>query len=59
MRGAKDVLAKELNRTVEVISPRMPQVNKPDMSSAWGLMDLAIRTEAPKKKGFFAKLFGK
>lgn len=59
MRGAKDVLAKELDRTVEVISPRMPQVNKPDMSSAWGLMDLAIRTEAPKRKGFFAKLFGK
>lgn len=58
IRGAKDVLSQSLGRNVEIVAPRLPQLNRPTLSSALGLLDLAINSEAPnKKKGFFAKLF--
>ncbi len=60
IRGAKDILAGHLGRNVEIVSPRMPQVNRPNLSSSWGLLNMAINNEEPAvKKGFFARLFKK
>lgn len=60
MRGAKEILSKLLARKVEIIQPKQPQLNSPHLSSSLGLIDMAINAMQPqKKKGFFAKLFGK
>ncbi len=60
MRGAKEILSKLLVRKVEIVYPKMPQLNSPHLSSSLGLIDMAINAMQPqKKKGFFAKLFGK
>ncbi len=57
IRGVKDILSQELSRPIEIVAPPMPQVDKPNLSSAWGVLDLAINNEKPTKKGFFARLF--
>ncbi len=59
IRGAKDAIANRVGREVEIVVPPYPQVNKPNLSSAWGLLDTAIKNDEPAKKGFFARLFGK
>lgn len=56
IRGAKDVLSQKLGRNVEIVTPKLPQVNKPDMSSSWGLLDMAIKNDEPVKMSFFEKL---
>ena len=56
IRGAKDVLSQKLGRNVEMVTPRLPQVNKPDMSSSWGLLDMAIKNDVPVKMSFFEKI---
>ncbi len=58
IRGAKEIIGKEIGRTVEIIAPKLPLMNKPELSSALGLLDMAIN-DAPAPKGFFAKLFKK
>ncbi len=60
IRGARDILSAHLGRDVEVVSPRLPQVGRPNLSSSWGLLNMAINNEEPAvKKGFFARLFKK
>ena len=59
MRGAKDAIANTVGREVEVVVPPYPQINKPNLSSAWGLLDMAIKNDEPVKKSFFAKIFKK
>ena len=50
------MLAQKLGKNVEIVVPKLPQVNKPDMSSSWGLLDMAIKNEAPVKMSFFERL---
>lgn len=57
IRGVKDVLSRELGRSVEIVAPVLPQVDKPNLTSAWGVLDMAINNERPEKKGLFARLF--
>ena len=60
MSGARDFLSKKLNKHVEIAKPELPQYNKPHLSSAFGLMDMVLGNEEPaKKKGWFARLFGR
>lgn len=59
IRGAKDLLSQQLGRNVEIVAPALPQVNRPNLSSGWGLLDMAIKSEEPVKQGFFARLFKK
>jgi cell division protein FtsA len=59
MRGAKDAIANTVGREVEIVVPPYPQINKPNLSSAWGLLDMAIKNDEPVKKSFFAKIFKK
>lgn len=46
IKGAKDILSKRLGRKVELISPSLPSITRPDYSSEIGLLDLALRLEA-------------
>lgn len=60
LKGARDYLSKQLGKPVELIAPALPQFNRPHLSSSLGLLDMVLSQQAPvKKKGFFAKLFGK
>ncbi|MBQ2714061.1 MAG: hypothetical protein IJF76_00320 [Clostridia bacterium] len=58
MRGAKELLSKSLNRSVEFVEPRDPKFAKPYFSSTLGLMDIAVKhTDA--FEGFWKKIFRK
>lgn len=60
IKGAKDIFSMVLEREVEIVAPKFPGVNKPNLSSAWGVLDTAIKNdEQTAKKGFFARLLGK
>ncbi len=59
IKGARDYFSKVINKPVEVISPHLPQFNRPHFSSSIGLMDMVLNNAPEVKKGFFAKLFNK
>lgn len=60
LRGARDYLSKRLDKPVEIISPPYPPFSRPHMSSGIGLMEMALTVQpTAKKRGFFARLFGK
>ncbi len=59
IRGAKEILSDKLKRPVELVAPRVPQMEVPAWSSSLGLLQLALNVSEPKKKSFFAKLFKK
>lgn len=61
LAGARDYLAKKLDRQLEIAAPKLPQMNKPHLSSALGLMDMVLgcEEEPVRKKGLFAGLFGR
>ncbi len=58
IRGASEILAGVLDRTVEIAAPQTPQHNKPHLSSQIGLLDYCLTIQEKGKKGFFARLFG-
>lgn len=49
LKGAKDYLSKGIARNVEVISPNIPQLNRPHFSSVLGLLDIALTQESQIK----------
>ncbi|MDE7394794.1 MAG: rod shape-determining protein [Clostridiales bacterium] len=60
LKGARDYLSKRLAKPVEIAAPSLPQFNRPHLSSELGLLNMVLGQQAPaKKKGFFARLFGK
>ena len=60
IKGARDLLSKYLTKPVEVVAPRLPQFNRPHLSSSLGLLDMVLSLQPPEKKqGFFKRLFGK
>ena len=59
IRGAKEVFSDKLKKPVEIVAPKIPQMEVPGWSSSLGLLDLALNVYEPKEKGFFAKLFNK
>lgn len=60
IKGARDCLSKQLNKPVEIVGPPLPQFSRPHLSSSLGLMDMVLNQQSPvRKKGFFARLFGK
>jgi len=61
IKGARDYLSKVLRKPVHVVAPSLPQLNRPHLSSALGLLDMVLRSEEgheKKKGGFFTRLFG-
>jgi len=59
LNGAKEVFARHLGKTVEIASNKMPQLDRPHLSSVLGLTDMVLRQTSPKKQGFLAKILGK
>lgn len=42
MRGARDYLSKKVGRRVEIVSPTLPNLNRPHFSTTFGLLDIAL-----------------
>ncbi|MCI8413906.1 MAG: hypothetical protein HFE47_07455 [Clostridia bacterium] len=60
LKGARDYLSKRLNKPVEIVAPTMPPFSRPHLSTSIGLMDMMLNQQPIiKKKGFFARLFGR
>lgn len=60
IKGARDCLAKQLGKQVEIVAPPLPQFSRPHLSSGLGLLDMILNQQAPvRRKGLFARLFGK
>lgn len=61
LAGARDYLSKKLDKQLEIVAPKLPQMNKPHLSSVLGLMDMVLGSEEEpeRKKGLFAGLFGR
>ncbi len=57
LKGAKDLVAKYVGRNVEIMSSPTTQYNKPHLTSAISLLNLAIVQEELKQpKGFWSKV---
>ena len=62
LKGGKDYLSKAIGANIEVLSPKVPQLNRPHFSSVLGILDLALSQNETKKlslkdklKKFFSK----
>lgn len=42
IKGIKDYISKRLGRRVEIVTPNLPHISRPDSSSEIGLLDVAI-----------------
>lgn len=56
LKGAKDYLSKAIAKNVEIITPNIPQLNRPHFSSILGLLDIALSQEQQTKKSFAVKI---
>ena len=45
LRGAKDALSKQLDMNIEMLAPKIPQMNRPHYSSSLGLLDVALQNK--------------
>ncbi|MEG1804138.1 MAG: hypothetical protein RR248_02905 [Clostridia bacterium] len=57
VKGAHEYLGKQLNKNIKIITSANSLTNRHEFTSSYGLLDLAIKQQKPKKKGLFAKLF--
>ena len=55
LKGARGYLSRQLATEIEVRSPGLPAVGKPEMSSVYALCDLALSRQ--RKRGFWSRLF--
>ncbi len=55
IRGAREHITNRLNRTVEIVTPKLPYYNKASKSSLLSLLNMALETK--REKSFFYKLF--
>ncbi len=58
LRGGKDALSKQLDCNIELIAPKIPQMNRPHYSSSLGLLDVALQNKKEESilKSFKNKL---
>jgi cell division protein FtsA len=64
MRGAKDILAKVIERKIDIIAPTCYDFNKPHLSSSISLLDMVLNsndnfTQKVNKKSLFGWLLGR
>ena len=57
IRGTREILSSVLGRPVEFISPAVPQMSSPHLSTTLGILDVALKSE--KKTTFLQRIFGK
>jgi cell division protein FtsA len=58
IRGAKEIVAAVTGKKTEIVAPTAPQAERPNLSTPWALMDMAL-TEEFGKKSFWSKIFKK
>lgn len=46
IKGVRDYLSKKIGRKVEVVSPPIPQLNRPHFSTPLGVLDIALDVES-------------
>jgi len=59
LKGGRDVLAYTLEKPVTIAASKIPQLDRPHLSSVLGLMDMVLKQTGEVKKSFLAKLLGK
>ena len=57
-RGVKEIMGSVLDKKIEIAMPQSPLVERPNLSSAWGLMDMAIN-DGFAQKSVLSKFFKK
>lgn len=57
-RGVKEVLGNVLDKKIEIATPQSPLVERPNLSSAWSLMDTALN-DGFDSKSVLSKFFKK
>jgi cell division protein FtsA len=55
LKGAKDYLSKAMGKNIEIISPPVPQLNRPHYSSLLGVLDIALTDEQNSGNNIFKK----
>lgn len=58
IRGAAEYLAEMLGREVNAVKPSLPMLDRPQFSSALGLLDMVLTSDTPDG-GFFDKMLRK
>lgn len=53
IRGAKDILAKQLKHHIELVQPPQPLMDKPHLMTGLALLDTALKLEESGEKGIF------
>lgn len=56
LKGGRDYLSKSIGTNVEVLSPQVPQLNRPHFSSVLGILDLVLSQLESQKISFKEKL---
>jgi len=59
LKGGRDMLAYTLEKPVTIATSKIPQLDRPHLSSVLGLMDMVLKQTSEVKKSFLAKLLGK
>ena len=60
IKGARELLSRLIAKPMEIVASRQPQLNRPHMSSALGLLDMAVSSGGgQQKQGFWSRMFGK
>ena len=54
LRGGKDALSKQLDSNIEMLAPKIPQMNRPHYSSSLGLLDVALQNK--KEESIFKNI---
>jgi cell division protein FtsA len=58
IRGAKEIVSAVNGKKTEIVAPTAPQAERPNLSTPWSLMNMAL-TEQFGKKSFWGKIFKK
>ncbi len=56
LKGGRDYLSKSIGTNVEILSPQVPQLNRPHFSSVLGILDLVLSQLESQKISFKEKL---
>jgi cell division ATPase FtsA len=59
IRGAKEIISKKFGRPVEIVLPNNIVSPKPEQSSAFGLLELALKHVRPEPATLWDKIFKK
>ena len=59
IHGAKNYLSELLARPVELAVPKLPQLNRPELSAFLGLLDMVLANNEEEPVGFFKRILEK